>query len=284
MGYIETNAENDAIIAFYLVKIDFPSGTLYLTDSDLPVYTNAPVEVTDPPAQEWTSTGFRLDSLTSRQGDVGGVVLSIDNADNFYSAIIFGANVAGSVVTIWEAWLNPSAGTTIPAGAKRQAVARIQTPKIASGVAVFALGPYMDFPSKVIPRRKLTPKGTASYKDAVCQSKGTDTTCLRTLVACQGVGKGVGVSDATNASPIVVTTAQAHGFANGSYVNVVGVLGNTAANGTSRLITVTDTTHFSIDSSTGNGAYAGGGNVAKYPFTGNEINFCGFSMMPAVSV
>jgi hypothetical protein len=89
-------------------------------------------------------------------------------------------------------------------------------------------------------------------------------------------GKGTGniqsfatsnITGASNASPIVITTSANHGYSTGDKVNVSGVTGNTAANGSSPTgfwtITVVDNTHFSLDGSAGNGAYTGGGTVAK---------------------
>lgn len=70
------------------------------------------------------------------------------------------------------------------------------------------------------------------------------------------------VSGATNASPIVVTTDAAHGLSTNHYVEIAGVTGNTAANGIHQ-ITVLTTTTFSLDFSTGNGAYASGGTATR---------------------
>jgi hypothetical protein len=65
------------------------------------------------------------------------------------------------------------------------------------------------------------------------------------------------VTGATNASPIVVTSA-GHGLTTGTRVTVTGVGGNSAANGTFTVTAVSADT-FSLDSSTGNGAYTSGG-------------------------
>lgn len=62
------------------------------------------------------------------------------------------------------------------------------------------------------------------------------------------------VTGATNASPIQITTASAHGFTSGDQVLVVGATGNTAANGT-WMITVVDSFNFTLTGSTGNGSY-----------------------------
>lgn len=72
----------------------------------------------------------------------------------------------------------------------------------------------------------------------------------------------ISVTDATNASPIVITTASAHGYATGNKIVVQQVGGNTAANG-AWIITVINTTSFSLDGSTGNAAYTSGGYVTN---------------------
>jgi hypothetical protein len=62
------------------------------------------------------------------------------------------------------------------------------------------------------------------------------------------------VTAATDASPIVVTTATNHGLSSSDNVTISCAAGNTAANGT-WTITVTGLNTFSLDGSTGNGTY-----------------------------
>jgi hypothetical protein len=69
------------------------------------------------------------------------------------------------------------------------------------------------------------------------------------------------ITAATNASPIVITSAS-HGLVTGDTVVVTAVGGNTAANGTWE-VTVSSSTQFSLNSSTGNAAYTSGGTVRK---------------------
>lgn len=71
------------------------------------------------------------------------------------------------------------------------------------------------------------------------------------------------LTDATNATPIVVTSA-AHGLVTGMTVAITGVLGNTAANGT-WVVTVLTADTFSLDTSVGNGAYVSGGEAVVTP-------------------
>lgn len=67
------------------------------------------------------------------------------------------------------------------------------------------------------------------------------------------------VIDASNTSPIVITTTAAHGLTTGDNVTVRFVLGNTGANGTF-FVTVTGATTFELDGSAGNDTYTGFGD------------------------
>lgn len=67
-------------------------------------------------------------------------------------------------------------------------------------------------------------------------------------------------------SPIVVTTTTTNTLFTGQQVNITGVLGNPAANGIYQITVLTGTT-FSLNGTTGNGAYTGGGTVNTTPFS-----------------
>lgn len=75
------------------------------------------------------------------------------------------------------------------------------------------------------------------------------------------------ISNTTGAgvSPIVVTTTTTNALFTGQQVNISGVTGNFAANGIYQ-ITVTSGSTFSLNSTTGNGSYTGGGTVNTTPF------------------
>ena len=70
--------------------------------------------------------------------------------------------------------------------------------------------------------------------------------------------KSVGYASYTN--PISIGTVEEHELSTGQQVILSGVQGNTAANGT-WTVTVVDATHFTLNGSSANGAYAGGGNI-----------------------
>lgn len=65
------------------------------------------------------------------------------------------------------------------------------------------------------------------------------------------------ITGATNASPIVITSAN-HGLTTGARVTISGVGGNTAAN-TTAVITRVDANTFSLNGVAGSGAYTSGG-------------------------
>ena len=77
--------------------------------------------------------------------------------------------------------------------------------------------------------------------------------------AVSGVSN-LAVTGATNAAPIVITTASSHGLSNGAFVGITGVLGNSNANGTWTIASASGST-FSLVGSTGNAAYTSGGVV-----------------------
>lgn len=65
------------------------------------------------------------------------------------------------------------------------------------------------------------------------------------------------ITGATNASPIVITSS-GHGLQTGDRVTITGVGGNSGANGTF-IVTVVSSSTFSLDGSSGSGAYTSGG-------------------------
>lgn len=68
------------------------------------------------------------------------------------------------------------------------------------------------------------------------------------------------ITNATNATPIVVTTSAAHGVIDVSYATITGVVGNTAANGSWIVEAATPTT-LTLRNSVGNAAYTSGGTL-----------------------
>jgi len=69
------------------------------------------------------------------------------------------------------------------------------------------------------------------------------------------------ITGATNATPIVCTTSLAHGYSTGDVIVITNTNGNTATNGVWK-VTVTNSTTFSLDDSSGNGAWTSGGLIS----------------------
>ena len=92
------------------------------------------------------------------------------------------------------------------------------------------------------------------------------------------------VTNATNDTPIQITTSAAHGWVTGNKVFIYGVKGNTAANGRWK-ITVVDGTNFTLDTSVGNGAYTSGGFVGLVSFLKNAaLAIVDYLLEPAISM
>jgi predicted RecA/RadA family phage recombinase len=92
-----------------------------------------------------------------------------------------------------------------------------------------------------------------------------DTTGYPVLI--KGAGRRTGsVTGATNATPIMINSV-AHGLAVNDIVTIVGVGGNTAANGSWNVAAIVDADHFSLTSSIGNGNYTSGGTWEGAPKT-----------------
>ena len=77
------------------------------------------------------------------------------------------------------------------------------------------------------------------------------------------------VTDASNAAPIVITTATPHLVTRDSVVLVSGIVGNTAANDFWQ-VTPVDATHLTLQNSVGNGNYVSGG-TAQTALIGGRI-------------
>ncbi|MET7636353.1 ubiquitin-activating E1 FCCH domain-containing protein [Streptomyces sp. NPDC005078] len=103
------------------------------------------------------------------------------------------------------------------------------------------------------------------------QYKGHEHQCM--WVQLDSTGRGpLTVTNASNATPIEVTTSAQHRLLTGDVVVITGVVGNTAANNSTAhpewFITVTGPTTFTLNGSSGNGAYLSGGQ-AVHPSTVN---------------
>jgi len=102
---------------------------------------------------------------------------------------------------------------------------------------------------------------TVRIKEAPLYNTGVNATW--TSVQQRGISpfNTQAITGATNAAPIVVSTSLAHGYSTGDVIQLSSATGNTAANGIWK-ITVTSTTQFSLDDSSGNGTYGSSGVIS----------------------
>lgn len=106
------------------------------------------------------------------------------------------------------------------------------------------------------------------YRYTISSDISGDSSLMQIELECPPNQTTLAVSDATNASPIVITTTTAHGLEDGMAVRPFNVGGNTAANvkGYADVLTTTTFAMYSdADLTTaiaGNGAYTSGGHVA----------------------
>jgi len=94
------------------------------------------------------------------------------------------------------------------------------------------------------------------FRDALTGDLETGVELYVSLCAAPGPA-GNTITDATNATPIVITSED-HGLQSGDTITVVNVGGNGAAKGTFE-VTVLDADTFELDDSEGDGDYTGGG-------------------------
>jgi hypothetical protein len=110
--------------------------------------------------------------------------------------------------------------------------------------------------------KNITAGDTVRIKEAPIYNTGVNATW--TSVQQRGISPfgTQAITGATNAAPIVVTTSLAHGYSTGDVIQLSGATGNTAANGIWK-VTVTNSTTFSLDDSSGNGAYGASGVISQ---------------------
>lgn len=100
--------------------------------------------------------------------------------------------------------------------------------------------------------------------------------------ACRAAGIGTwlqttsasgSVTNATNATPIVITTSAAHGLSIGDIITVASVGGNTGANGTFTVSAVGSTTTATLLNSAGTGAYTSGGTWIRAGYSSTTTGY-----------
>lgn len=193
-AYITAHAADESQRFALLVKIDFPS-PVYWTDHSLPIYTGAGLSVG---AHTWSVRGFQLSGVSSRHGEISGqATLTVGNADNVVSALVYAGGIVGVGVHIYRAQLVAGGGTMVAQDVKCIFEGTIDTPTVESGdgsapsVSLLLAG-YSDPLARTLPTRRIDLKcGARRLGDALCQYVGAETDCDRTLTRCTALANSV---------------------------------------------------------------------------------------------
>jgi hypothetical protein len=129
---------------------------------------------------------------------------------------------------------------------------------------------FYDSSGRVLQPGVIRVDATADFKRYFDSNVAGGSFALRATFPVTGGAMSLPVTDATNTSPIKITTSKPHGFHDGDIVIVSSVNGNTNANGNWNIANVTSTS-FTLSGSYGNGSYVGGSGTV----TGDTIQVAG---------
>lgn len=96
------------------------------------------------------------------------------------------------------------------------------------------------------------------------------------------LGPAVPIQDASNATPIQITTVNPHGLLTGQSVTVSGAAGNTAANG-AWVVTKVNNRTFTLNGSGGNGAYVPFSGVFSVSVTAPRFTYGGIGIYESIT-
>ncbi len=221
----------------------------------------------------WTLLGSNASGANILAGNriksivvIGSTVLvgAIGNGGANYSAAGGGLFISTNSGATWTQDVGTGSGN-LPAG---PVTSLIQDPNNAQRVyaAVVGQGIFRNDSagaagSWVAVNTGLAPLGTSTEDiELSAQNIGGSTTLFA------GISGEGSITNATNASPIVITAAN-NGLVNGDQVYISGVGGNTAANSTNNTyipIAGASSNSFSLVGTTGNGAYTSGGSWESF--------------------
>ncbi len=181
-SWISAHRADPTRITFWLVKLHLAT-PLYLTDCDQPIVYDSHTFVPTPLKVE----GVQADGASSA---ANGGRLSIASGGPYWQPLL--AEVAAGTrdfeVTLWEAWLDPSAfPSPVPDanGVRLVAVTRVEGAEWDREWANFTLGPSADPALGRLPFREYAPTCTyRTFKGAQCGYAGAETTCDRSFARC----------------------------------------------------------------------------------------------------
>ena len=221
----------------------------------------------------WTLLGFNSSGTNILAGNriksivvIGSTILvgAVGNGGANYTAAGGGLFISSNGGATWTQDTG-AGGSNLPAG---PVTSVIQDPNNAQRVyaAVLGQGVFSNSsagaPGNWAPvNTGLAPLGASTEDIELSAQNNAGSTTLFAGISGEG-----SITNATNASPIVITAAS-NGLVTGEQVYISGVNGNTAANATNNTyttITRADANDFSLNGTTGNGAYTSGGSWESF--------------------
>lgn len=157
MTFIDTNADAPTVRWFHLFELALPGAvTLHWTDDQLPIYTTAGNPLAG--AQAWLPYVVTPDGISTEQGVTASAGMTIGNADNLFGTYLFGgADITGSIIKVWQAWLDATAPGQTPQEVRQVFLGRVGTASLQRSAAAsdvhLALSPYADPSTKLVPPR-----------------------------------------------------------------------------------------------------------------------------------
>lgn len=150
--WIDANASNPTVRWSHMFELDLPNylpgTTLRWTDDMLPIVHGGNI---------YAPYVVKVDTVSTEQGLTASANLEIGNADNLFGTYLFGTDMTGAVVRVWQAWLRVETPSPIPYGVKQVFLGRVVDITFSrsglDSMVKLGLGPYSDPSTKLIPAR-----------------------------------------------------------------------------------------------------------------------------------
>lgn len=183
MTWITSHAADASHRRILLLEWTVGGSTYRWASWDIPVVTSGS---TGASAARWTPLGFSVSGISTRQGDLAAeATIDLQNSDGIISAVILAAGgCAGTVLNIWEAWLDPAGNTTVSQQETLLLAGVVDEPTITADTVTLTTAPIAALEQIPIPRRTYSTNCTFVFKSSACGYVGAGTTCDRTYSAC----------------------------------------------------------------------------------------------------
>jgi len=145
------------------------------TTFDRPIYANSHM---------WTNAAIKVEGLSLNSYDATECQLTLGDQSDVLAALDLSTTkgISGTVVNIWECWLNPV--TFAVEATVKKFRGRIALVSIAKDAVKLSIGPYVNLARKPLPRWTVSANCPYTFKDGRCGYGGADVTCLKTWDDC----------------------------------------------------------------------------------------------------